>query len=218
MKLSKAKLIKLVKPKLESLGFKEFKDTKVWQGLFIKKLDNSLYLSLGLTIHRYYENAFTGDFYLSTNTCIGAQWGDIPKEIYKRPSNFLTDVERSIYPADDINIKGTLDIWFYGDEEKSILDFITVIQIGLLQKIEQSKEVKKLTNYSEAVKKLVITNQINGTFTFLPIKEINEIPLIWFKASELILKESNDTLNTHSVIRLASDAYRQHQLTNNVPL
>jgi hypothetical protein len=77
MKLSKGKLINSVKPKLKILDFTEFKDTG-WQGIFSKKIDKGFYLTLGLTIHRYYGTAFTGDFYLSTNTCIGAQWGDIP--------------------------------------------------------------------------------------------------------------------------------------------
>ena len=36
MKLNKAKLIKLVKPKFTSLDFTEFKD-RDWEGLFAKK-------------------------------------------------------------------------------------------------------------------------------------------------------------------------------------
>ncbi len=107
MKLSKAKLIKLVKPKLEDLGYTEFKYSG-WQGLFVKKLEDGLYLSLGLTIHRYYDTAFTGDFYLSTNTCIGAQWGDIPKECYKRPGHFLLKEERELYLDKEHNETGVV--------------------------------------------------------------------------------------------------------------
>jgi len=41
MKLTKAKLIKLVKPGLEKLGFTEFKDTiSGAQGLFCKKIND----------------------------------------------------------------------------------------------------------------------------------------------------------------------------------
>ena len=71
MKLTKAKLIKAVKPKLESLGYTFIKDsTSGAQGLFGKKIDSDMYLMLGLTIHRFYDDQFTGDFYLSTNTLI----------------------------------------------------------------------------------------------------------------------------------------------------
>jgi hypothetical protein len=224
MKLSKSKLIKLVKPSLEKLGFTEFKDNKGgWQGLFCKKLENGLYLTLGLTIHRYYDSAFTADYYLSKTTIIGATWEDIPNESYKRPSFLLTDVERSIYPEDEINVKGAYDIWWDGNDEKSVLDFLRVIELteprftnqtDLTQKINQSKEVNILSNYSEEVKNIVATNQADGTYSFLPAKEIDEIPIIWFKASEKVLKEHKEILNAHTVARLAADAYRQKQLDN----
>lgn len=222
MKLSKTKLIKLVKPTLEKLGFTEFKDSKGgWQGFFCKKLENSLYLTLGLTIHRYYGSAFTADYYLSKTTTIGVTWGDIPNESYKRPSFLLTDVERSIYREDEINVKGTYDIWWDGNDEKSVLDFLRVIELteprftnqtDLIEKINQSKEVNLLSYYSEQVKSIVATNQVNGTYSFSPSKEVDEIPIIWFKASEKVLKENKETLNAHTVIRLAADAYRQKQL------
>jgi len=224
MKLSKAKLIKMVKPKLEDLGFTEFKDTKSGsQGLFIKRINQDLYLTFGLTIHRYYDSAFTGDFYLSKNTIIGAQWGDIPKEIYERPSFLLTNEERSLYPEDNINVKGSYDIWWDGSDEKSVLDFLRVIELTeprfinqpeLLEKIEQSEEIKILVNHAEAVKKLVVTNQTDGLYSFQPSKEVDGIPFVWFKASEKVLKESKEILNAYTVIRLAADAYRQYILEN----
>ena len=53
MKLSKAKLIKMVKARMEDLGYTEFKEsTGGSQGLFVKDLGGSFYLTLGLTIHR----------------------------------------------------------------------------------------------------------------------------------------------------------------------
>jgi hypothetical protein len=224
MKLSKAKLIKLVKPKLESLGFTEFKDTKSGlQGLFIKKINQDLYLTLGLTIHRYYENAFTGDFYLSKCTIIGATWGDIPNESYKRPGYLLTDEERSIYPEDEINVKGSYDIWWDGSDEKTVSDFLRVIELTesrfinqteLFKKIEDSKEVKILSEYAQNVKDLVRKNSLQGSYRFLPAKVIDDIPLVWFKASEEVLTNAKGVLNSHTVVRLAADAYRQYQLDN----
>jgi hypothetical protein len=224
MKFSKSKLIKLIKPSLEKLGFTEFKDSKGgWQGIFCKKLGNGFYLTLGLTIHRYYDNAFTADYYLSKTTTIGATWGDIPNESYKRPSFLLTDLERSIYPENEINVKGAYDIWWNGNDQKSVSDFLRVIELteprfinqtDLVEKITQSQEVKILSNYCMKVKSIVATNQADGTYFFLPEKEVDGIPIIWFKASEKVLKENNEIINAHKVRRLAADAYRQNKLDN----
>lgn len=222
MKLSKTKLIKLVKPSLEKLGFTEFKETTEGsQGFFAKKLKNDFYLVLGLIIHRYYDSAFTGSFYLSKTTRWASVWGDIPNESYKRLGHLLADAERSIYPEDEINVKGAYDIWWDGNNEKSVLDFLRVVelteprfinQVGLIEKINQSKEVNLLSDYSEKVKEIVATNQADGTYSFLPAKEVDEIPIIWFKASEKVLKESKGILNANTVKLLAADAYRQKQL------
>lgn len=222
MRLSKIKLIKLVKPGLENLGFTEFKDSKGgWQGVFCKKVKSRFYLTLGLTIHRYYESAFTADYYLSKTTMIGATWGDIPDKCYERPSFLLTDEERSIYPEDEINVTGSSDIWWDGSDEKSVSNFLRVIELteprfinqpDLLQKIEKSQDVTTLTIYSEAVNKLVATNELAGVFSFLPAKELDLIPVNWFKAAEKVLKDNQEIVNGYTVIRLAADAYRQKQL------
>lgn len=224
MNLSKAKLSKMVKSQLNQLGYVEFKESlSGYQGLFSKKLRNGFYLTLGLVIHRYHSSAFTAEFYLSKTTRIGAIWDDIPKESLERPSFLLKDEERSIYPENELNPKGTYDIWWNGNNDKSVLDFLRVIelteprfinQFELLQKIEQSQDVQALSNYSEEVKKIVSTNQINGSFSFLPSKEVDGIPIIWFKASEKVLKEGKGIVNLNTVKLLAADAYRQKQLDN----
>lgn len=224
MKLSKAKLIKLVKPRLNQLGYIEFKDSlSGYQGLFSKKIGKGFYLTLGLIINRYYDSAFTAEFYLSKTTRIASIWHDIPKESLERPSFLLTNQERSIYPEDELNVKGSYDVWWDGSDGKSVLDFLRVIELteprfinrlGLLQKIEQSREVQKLSNYSEAVKKIIMANEVSGSYSFLPAKEVDEIPIIWFKAAEKVLKESKDILNANTVKLLAADAYRQKQLSN----
>ena len=223
MKLSKAKLIKLVKPKLEDLGFTEFKDTKSGsQGLFIKKLKNGFYLTFGLIIHRYYDSAFTGAFYVSKTTKWASVWGDIPNESYKRPGYFLTNEELSVYLEDNLNVKGSRDIWWDGSDEKSVLDFLRIVELTeprfinqpeLLEKIEKSEEINILANYSRAVKKIVSENKIQeDLYSHQPAKEIDGIPFVWFKASEKVLKESKGILNSDSVIGLAADAYRQYIL------
>jgi len=177
----------------------------------------------------YVKNSFTKnpkksyDYYLSKTTTIGATWGDIPNESYKRPSFLLTDLERSIYPENEINVKGAYDIWWNGNDQKSVSDFLRVIELteprfinqtDLVEKITQSQEVKILSNYCMKVKSIVATNQADGTYFFLPEKEVDGIPIIWFKASEKVLKENNEIINAHKVRRLAADAYRQNKLDN----
>lgn len=222
MKLSKAKLIKAIKPGLEKLGFIEFKNTiDGAQGFFVKKIDSYFYLSLGLTIHRYYENAFTGDYYLSKTTQWGACWGDIPNNCYERPSFLLTNDERKKYPIDNLNIKNSSDIWWYGDDENSILDFINTIKLtelrlinrqDLISLIENSKDVNTLYITSKRVKVLIEEDRLSYTFNFLPEKEIDNIPMVWFRAAERALIENDGILNLNTVKILAADSYRQHIL------
>jgi hypothetical protein len=220
--ITKAKLLKLLNPHLKKLGFIEFKDSNLgFQGLFCKKIKNGLYLTLGLTIHRYYDNFFTGDYYLSKNTIIGATWGDIPNESYERIGFLLKDTERAIYPEDEINVKGTHDIWWNASEEKSVLDFLRVIELTeprfinqpeLLLKIRESQEVKILFTYSKEVREMVASNLLNETTE----KKHGETPKIWLTAAEQVLKNNKEIVNTYTVKRLAMDAYRQKQLDDNI--
>jgi len=224
MKLSKARLIKLVKSGLEKLGFMEFNDTiNGTQGFFTKKLESGLYLTLGLIIHRYYDDAFTGAFYLSKTTRWGSVWDDIPKESYRRPGYFLTDRERSIYPENEINTIGSYDIWWNGSDEKAILNFLRVIELteprfanqsDLIRKIENSQEIKMLSKYADKVNDFVGKNQLQGSYKFTPSKEVDNIPMDWFKASEKVLNDNKGILNANTVKLLASDAYRQYCLDN----
>jgi hypothetical protein len=87
-------------------------------------------------------------------------------------------------------------------------------QPNLMKKIKQSQDIKTLSLYSERVKVAVSKNPIYGELNFIPAKEVDEIPMDWFKASEMVLKESKEILNAHTVKRLAADAYRQYKLNN----
>jgi len=223
MKLTKAKLIKSVKPKIESMGFTEFKDTiEASQGLFVKVLANGLYLVLGLTISRFYDSMFTGNYYLSKTTRIGSTWGDIPKESYERVSAFLTKDERGKFL--DEKYKEGIDGWWDGSNQDNIDNFLKVIELTqqrfiiqpeLLKKIEESKEILELSLLAEMVKQIVSSNQVSAKFDFQPEKEIDGIPFIWFKAAEIALKNRGGILNKNTVKFLAADAWRQSKLNKN---
>lgn len=224
MKLKKAKLIQLVKPSLLILGYTEFKDRDS-EGFFAKKLDNGLYLSLGLTIHRFYDSMFTGTYYLSPTTCWGATWDDIPNNSYIRPGVFLTKKERQLYLDEEHNKEGVIDVWWDGFCEEEIKNFIKVIEITesrftnqpeLIAKIKESSSVKELVKLSDETRDNVLKNAIDGLLSFQPLKDIDNVPLVWFKAAETVLKkkETSIPLNKNTVIALASDAYRQDVLDN----
>ena len=145
MKLSKVKLIKLLKPGIEKLGFIEFKDSITGaQGLFCKKIKSDFYLTLALSIHRYYDSAFVGEFTFSRCTIPYLSWGDIPKEMNIRLGHLLTDEERSIYIEDEINVKEAYDIWWDGKDENAILDFLRVIELTEPRFINQNDLMEKI--------------------------------------------------------------------------
>jgi len=214
MKLTKTRLIKCVKSGLSLLGYYWFKDSITGcDGLFIKKLPNNFYLSLGMNIHRFYEDRYTYDYYLSLTTCIYCMWGDIPHLSSKRPGELLTDEE--------IGPSRNHDIWWSGDD--SVDEFLSVVKITeprftndikLLNDIKQSKDVNMLYRLSnETINK--VDNLPDITYSFIPKKEIDNIPQKWFQAAELVLKDYEDDINFHQVKRLAADAYRQHILSVN---
>ena len=49
----------------------------------------------------------------------------------------------------------------------------------------------------------------NINYCYAPTREIDNIPLEWFKAAESVLIDYNEEVTCHQVKRLASDAYRQ---------
>lgn len=218
MKLTKAKLIAKVKAPLEKLGYIFFKEPiSSAQGFFSKKLDNGFYLTLGLTISRYMENSFTGSFYYSKTTRWAAVWDDIPEESYIRPGYIMSTEERKAYF--DTENEQLRDYWWDGFDDSSVASFIEVIKLTesrlyedrfLTKKIEDSHSVSQLKNYADEVMKLVADiEKLNFTYSYLPDKEVNGIPMRWFKTSEYVLKKHNDILNTNTVKNLASDAFIQ---------
>lgn len=219
MKLTKAKLIKVVRPELEALGYTFLKDTiSGAQGLFGKKIDSDMYLMLGLTIHRFYDDRFTGDFYLSTNTLIYAGWGDIPfMECCRRPGYLLAE-DKLV----ELTENGIPDIWWEGLNENSVSSFIGVIRRteylminneNLKEKLRKSLDACKISDRAKKIKLRVSNNaNLDGDYSYLPSKEIDGIPMIWFKATERTLLESGELKNSQIIKMYAAEAYHQYIL------
>jgi hypothetical protein len=86
----------------------------------------------------------------------------------------------------------------------------------LKNRIEDSTDGTKLSNYSSEVKKaLVKISSLNSSYSFIPDKEIDRIPMEWFKAAEYTLKKHKAILNKNTVKSLAVDAFIQNLLDNN---
>lgn len=220
MKLRKAKLIKNIQGALTKLGYLEFKDTLTGaSGLFIKQVQNGLYLTLGLEISNYYDSKFSASYYLSKTTRWGSVWGDIPKESYERIGHFLTKEERLRYLDKDHNKGKITDAWWNGNEDSSIKSFLEVVKItekrflkqeGLLSAIENSSEIRELADYASSVIKMIDSGGSNITdYKFVPPKPIDDIPIEWFEAAENVIFNNSGILNANTVKLLAADAWRQ---------
>lgn len=225
MKLTKNRLIRLTKGSLKDVGYTEVKDTLTGaQGLYIKSIDENLFLTLGLTISRYYDNMFTASFYLSKVTSWGAIWGDIPKNSYERVGTFLTNEEKRFYLDAQYHKDGVRDSWWDEENQEAISHFIKTIiitedrfinQIDLIQDIKKSVDVNELKELATATIHL-FKSSYTGKYSYqhIPKKPIDDIPLEWFKAAERAIVDIGGILNINTVKRLAADAYRQELIRN----
>ena len=218
MKLTKVKLISKLKRRLQSLGFTYFKETGV-TGTFKMKVDGGLYLTLSLTIDRWYDSMFTGEYSLSLTTRWGYTIGDIPRDSYKRISYVLSDEERTRYSKEENpNVK---ELWWDGMDEADVNSFLEIVELtckrfssdsDLVKRIHQSNDAKLLAKLSQETIDCVIKGEFAQNLECQPDKEIDSIPFEWFKAAETVLKQNCSTLNEAGVIVLASDAYRRSVL------
>ncbi|MFT3824225.1 MAG: hypothetical protein QM731_09905 [Chitinophagaceae bacterium] len=220
MKLTKMKLLAIVRDGIRKQGYVEVKDSLTGsQGLFIKQLEGGLYLSLGLTLSNLFNSVFTGTYYLSKTTRWGAIWGDIPRESYRRIGNFLFPDERRKLLEKEYWGEEIVDAWWNVEWEPAIDCFIEAIRItekrfldqdGLITAISGSKEINVMKKYAQSVTEIIKSKKENDrVYDFIPDRGIDDIPVDWFNAAEMTLIEENGVLNKNTVKLLAADAWRQ---------
>ncbi|RDB03515.1 hypothetical protein [Runella aurantiaca] len=219
MPLSKSTLMKIVRGNLLKMNYVEFKDSIMGSsGLFIKKINTGYFLTLGMIVSRYYEEKFTCAYYLSKSTRWSAIWGDIPPKSYERPSYLLTNEELQIYPKDIAGNKLKKDIWWNPNNNDEMESFYKILKLTeerfinqpeLIAQIEDSKEITEFLLLSNKVIEKIKSDKIDHDFKFLPIKSLDDIPIVWFKAAEIVLSESNLSINKHMVKTLAADSFRK---------
>jgi hypothetical protein len=220
MKLTKNKLIRITKNGLRKFGYIEVRDTITGaQGLYVKLVNDNFFLSVGLTISKYYDSMFTASFYLSKTTTWSAVWGDIPESSYRRIGRFLLKEERSKLLSEEYAREGVVDAWWDASNEQMASNFLEALQISerrfleqpyLFNNITTSKEVNKLANLAKLVIADIDFNSKNDyNYKFIPKKSIDDIPMEWFKTAERIIAQKKGNLNANAVKLLAADAYRQ---------
>lgn len=107
MKLTKSKLIKAVMTHLEKMEYTFF-NTNCEDIVFSKQVCNGLYLTLYLTIHRFYDDQFTGNFTLSPTMHYLSFGGPYPFKMCERVGMLLTKSERMLY-ADESETEDSVD-------------------------------------------------------------------------------------------------------------
>ena len=225
MKLNKRILNKLVGPHLIARGFTEFKDSICGtSGLFVKQVDNGLYLSLGLNIHRFYDSMFTCDLYLSRTTRIYSCWGDIPNACCTRPGQLLNSDELLKFSSDNECVR---DLWWDASNGNEIKCFFEVLDIAiarhiandlLIASLQKSEDLTKLCKQVSSVIEMIRYGSLDSQYSyrFIPDREIDGIPMEWFCAAEIVLRKDKivETKYLSNLVKqLAADAYRQYALT-----
>lgn len=158
MKINRNKFKKEIEQGLVSLGYRKvILGSSVADALYLKVIDNELYLTLGFTYSNFNVGKFTAAFYLSKVTLWGAVWDDIPPESYERIGSFLEDPERLELLGEEYNVKGVADSWWDMNDISALDKFLKAVQItenrflaqpDMILKIEQSKAVNELSRLS----------------------------------------------------------------------
>jgi len=218
MKVTRKQLYKQLIPFFEDLGYTYFKDTiSAASGLFAKKIDNNLYVSIGITTSNLYYNSFTCNMYMAQSLDFGLMYKGILMQCFPRPGNYLTEEEL-------ISFRGTesklTDIWWQSDDINSIESFKMAVRLAEPRFVNNLELRKKIINNEGAIHQHNLTNRVKMLVKkgipkfetqFVPEKEKDGIPLIWFETAEFVQKEVDDLFKM-SVLSLAADSYRQYIL------
>ena len=232
MKLNKNKLLKFIRNAMSNLGYVEFDDSMISDANLFVKPEGDLFLTIGFTIHRCYDDAFTCSYYLSRTTRWAACSGDIPYSMtYVRPGKLMSQEERMNITVDE-NCKNNpliTDMWWNAfDHEgnydnESLKSFIAAIRLTenrvamqpeVIEKIYASTLLETIYNDVNSTIELAISEDYGNDFAFLPKRELKGVPMKWIKAAEVVLKSrlTPKNLTPYAVKSLAADAFRVYSM------
>ena len=220
MKVTRKQLFKKLIPFFEKeMGYTYFKDTiSPASGLFAKKIDEKIYVCIGIDTSNLYENAFDCNYYMGLSLTYALLYEGI-RDAYMRPCQLLSKEDLNKYQSN-----GVLSelYWWHSDDDRSVESFKEAVRITeprFINNLELRERVvaNEAAKYDHELTTRTIKLVKNGVPDFekkyVPEKEKDGIPLIWFTAAEYIEKEEKDFCK-NAVFMLAADAYRQYILDN----
>ena len=217
MKVTRKQLFKKLVPFFEGMGYTYFKDTiSPACGLFAKKIDDNIYVCIGIDTSNLYENAFDCNYYMGQSLTYALLYEGI-RDAYLRSWQLFSEGELNKYRSIGAFSE---DFWWHSDDVNSIKSFKDAVQLteprfinnlGLRERIATNEEAKHQHDLTTKVRTLVQSGVPDFETKFVPEKEKDGIPLIWFTAAEYVQKDEG-YFNKNTVFRLTADAYRQYVL------
>ena len=217
---------------MSNLGYVEFDDSMISDANLFVKPEGDLFLTIGFTIHRCYDDAFTCSYYLSRTTRWAACSGDIPYSMtYVRPGKLMSQEERMSITVDE-NCKNNpliTDMWWNAfDHEgnydnESLESFIAAIRLTenrvamqpeVIEKIYASTLLETIYNDVNSTIELSISEDYGNDFAYIPKREVKGVPMKWFKAAEVVLRSrlAPKDITAYAVKFLAADAFRVYSM------
>lgn len=217
---------------MSNLGYVEFDDSMISDANLFVKPEGDLFLTIGFTIHRCYDDAFTCSYYLSRTTRWAACSGDIPYSMtYVRPGKLMSPEERMNITVDE-NCKNNpliTDMWWNAfDHEgnydnESLESFIAAIRLTenrvamqpeVIEKIYASTLLETIYNDVNSTIELSISEDYGNDFAYIPKREVKGVPMKWFKAAEVVLRSrlAPKDITAYAVKFLAADAFRVYSM------
>ena len=218
---------------MSELGYVEFEDVLMSDANLFVKTCGDLFLTIGFTISRWYDDQFTCDYYLSRTTNWAECRGDVPHRLtYVRPGFLMTPQERGDITVDTHcknNPETIYDMWWNafdssgGYDSVSLKSFVETIaltenrvsqQPGVIEKIYSSKVLKTIYNKVNRTIEIQQSESYAADLQLLPNREVKGVPMKWHMAAETVLREFGDKkiLSTFGVKCLAADAARVYYM------
>lgn len=215
------------------LGYVEFEHTSVSDANIFVKNEGSLFLTIGFTIHRFYDDAFTIDYYLARTTSLALGGGDVPHKNYIRPGELMSEQERLEITVDKRCKDNPLitDMWWNAFDQEGNFDMVSldsfvkavrltegrvVKQPGIIEKIYESKILEDRYYIVNRIIDVALSENFCICLEFLPNSDKKTLPLKWFKAAETVLRNECPIkhITANNVKSLAGDAFRVYTMLN----
>lgn len=218
MKVTRKQLFKKLIPFFEEdMGYTYFKDTILAEsGLFAKKVDDRIYVCIGIDTSDLYENAFDCNYYMGQSLTYALSYDGI-RDAYLRSWDLLSEEELNKYRSIGAFSEA---FWWHSDDDNSTESFKEAVRLTeprfinnfeLRERVVANEAAKYDHELTTKIRMLVQNGVPDFQTQFVPEKEKDGIPLIWFAAAEYVEKDEEDFCK-NAVFMLAAVAYRQYIL------